>query len=93
TFLDDKDNMGIASKKDKKTKTHVIPYCQFTKLIICYLGRKHNINQRSASQFHLAEEDHRLGNLKFVHKGEEDEFFGMQIPKELITDKLFHIGK
>ncbi|GJT62123.1 retrovirus-related pol polyprotein from transposon TNT 1-94 [Tanacetum coccineum] len=57
----------------------------FTKLIICYLGRTHNIHQRFASLF---EEDHRLRNLKFVPKGEEDEVFGMQIPKELITDNI-----
>ncbi|GKA19349.1 hypothetical protein Tco_0699264 [Tanacetum coccineum] len=31
-------------------------------------------------------DDHHLGNLKFIPKGEEDEVFGMQIPKELITD-------
>ncbi|GJW21296.1 hypothetical protein Tco_0031918 [Tanacetum coccineum] len=88
TFLADKANLGIATKKDKKTKPYVIPYCQFTKLIICYLGRKHNINQRSGSPFNLAEDDHNLGNLKFVPKGEEDEVFGMQIPKELITDNI-----
>ncbi|GKA63824.1 hypothetical protein Tco_0763430, partial [Tanacetum coccineum] len=40
--------------------------------IICHLGRTHNIHQRSASPFHLAEEDHILGHLKFVPKGEED---------------------
>ncbi|GJT87755.1 hypothetical protein Tco_1069472 [Tanacetum coccineum] len=74
--------------KGKKTKPRVIPYCRFTKLIICYLGRTHNIHQRSASPFHLAEEDHRLGNLTFVPKGEDDEVFGMQIPKELITDNI-----
>ncbi|GJV56247.1 hypothetical protein Tco_1457252 [Tanacetum coccineum] len=87
-FLADKANLGIATKKDKKTKPYVIPYCQFTKLIICYLGRKHNINQRSGSPFNLAEDDHNLGNLKFVPKGEEDKVFGMQIPKELITDNI-----
>ncbi|GJS29395.1 hypothetical protein Tco_0490015 [Tanacetum coccineum] len=37
---------------------------------------------------HLAEKDHRLGNLKFVPKGEEDEVFGMQIPKEMITNNI-----
>nr|GEW88319.1 hypothetical protein [Tanacetum cinerariifolium] len=88
TFLADKANLGIATKKDKKTKPYVIPYCRFTKLIICYLGRKHNINQRSGSPFNMAEDDHRLGNLKFVPKGKEDEVFGMQIPKELITDNI-----
>ncbi|GKA70942.1 hypothetical protein Tco_0777081, partial [Tanacetum coccineum] len=88
TFLADKANLGIATKKDTKTKPYVIHYCQFTKLIICYLGRKHNINQRSGSPFNLAEDDHKHGNLKFVPKGEEDEVFGMQIPKELITDNI-----
>ncbi|GJS13770.1 copia protein [Tanacetum coccineum] len=34
-------------------------------------------------------EDHlSLGNLKFVPKGEDDEVFGMQIPKELITNNI-----
>ncbi|GJX25199.1 hypothetical protein Tco_0231495 [Tanacetum coccineum] len=50
----------IPTKKGKKDKPHVIPYCRFTKLIICYLGRIHNIHQRSASSFHLAKEDLRL---------------------------------
>ncbi|GKD12758.1 hypothetical protein Tco_1197165 [Tanacetum coccineum] len=88
TFLADKANMGIATKKDTEIKPHVIPYCRFAKLIICYLGRKHNINQRSGSLFNMTEVDHRLGNLKFILKGEEDEVFGMQIPKELITDNI-----
>ncbi|GKA78541.1 hypothetical protein Tco_0785078 [Tanacetum coccineum] len=88
TFLADKANLGIATQKGKKTKPHVILYCRFTKLIICYLGRTHNIHQRSESPFHLAEEDYRLGNIKFIPKGEEDEVFGMQIPKVLITDNI-----
>ncbi|GJZ93753.1 hypothetical protein Tco_0665956 [Tanacetum coccineum] len=88
TFLADKVNLGIASKKDKKSKPHVIPYCWFTKLIICHLGRKHNIYLRCGSPFNMAKDDHRLGNLKFIPKGEEDEVFGMQIPKELITDNI-----
>ncbi|GJR75967.1 hypothetical protein Tco_0088332 [Tanacetum coccineum] len=88
TFLADKANLGIVTKKDKKTKPHVIPYCWSTKLIIYYLGRKHNINQRSGSSLNLAEDDLRLGNLKFVPKGKEDEVFGMRILKELITDNI-----
>ncbi|GKC36600.1 hypothetical protein Tco_1048984 [Tanacetum coccineum] len=88
TFLADKANLGIATQKGKKTKPHVILYCRFTKLIICYLGRTHNIHQRSESPFHLAEEDYRLGNIKFIPKGEEDKVFGMQIPKVLITDNI-----
>ncbi|GJT33547.1 hypothetical protein Tco_0923966 [Tanacetum coccineum] len=88
TFLADKANLSIAPQKGKKTKRHVIPYCQFTKLIICHLGRTHNNHQRSASPLHLAEEDHRLGNLKFVPKGKEEVVFGMQIPKDLITNNI-----
>nr|GEW31197.1 hypothetical protein [Tanacetum cinerariifolium]GEY58702.1 hypothetical protein [Tanacetum cinerariifolium] len=52
------------TKKGKKTKPHVIPYSRFTKLIIYYLGRHHNIHQRSGSSLNLAEDDLSLGNLK-----------------------------
>ncbi|GJV36026.1 hypothetical protein Tco_1408503 [Tanacetum coccineum] len=88
TFLADKANLGIPTKKGKKTKPCVIPYFRFTKLIIYYLGRIHNIHQRSGSPLNLAEDDLSLGNLKFVPKGETDEVFRMQIPKELITDNI-----
>ncbi|GJW01440.1 retrovirus-related pol polyprotein from transposon TNT 1-94 [Tanacetum coccineum] len=88
TFLTDKANLGSPTKKGRKDKPHVIPYCRFTKLIICHLGRIHNIHQRSASPFHLAEEDLRLGNLKFVSKGKVDEVFGMPIPNELISNNI-----
>nr|GEW57928.1 retrovirus-related Pol polyprotein from transposon TNT 1-94 [Tanacetum cinerariifolium] len=74
------------TKKGKKTKPHVIPHSRFTKLIIYYLGRHHNIHQRSGSPFNLAEDDLSLDNLKFVPKGEIDEVFRMKIPEELITD-------
>ncbi|GKA41802.1 hypothetical protein Tco_0734462 [Tanacetum coccineum] len=43
---------------------------------------------RSASPFHLVEEDLILGNLKFVPKGEEEEVFGMPIPNELISNNI-----
>nr|GEZ75508.1 hypothetical protein [Tanacetum cinerariifolium] len=75
-------------KKGRKDKPHVITYCQFTKLIIFHLGRIHNIHLRSTSSFHLAEEDLRLGNLKFVHRGEKDEVFGMPIPNNLISNNI-----
>ncbi|GJW26823.1 hypothetical protein Tco_0040634 [Tanacetum coccineum] len=88
TFLTDKANLGSPTKKGRKDKPHIIPYCRFTKLIIYHLGRTHNIHQRSASSFHLAEEDLKLGNLKFVPKGEEDEVFGMPIPIELISNNI-----
>nr|GEY76305.1 hypothetical protein [Tanacetum cinerariifolium] len=64
TFLVDKANLGSPTKKGKKTKPHVIPYSQFIKLIIYYLGRHHNIHQRSGSPLNLAEDDLSLGNLK-----------------------------
>ncbi|GJZ44085.1 hypothetical protein Tco_0591340 [Tanacetum coccineum] len=60
----------------------------YPELIICHLGRIHNIHQRPASPFHLAKEDLRLGNLKFVPKGEVDEVFGMPIPNELISNNI-----
>ncbi|GJX39186.1 hypothetical protein Tco_0252489 [Tanacetum coccineum] len=88
TFLTDKANLGSPTKKGRKDKPHIIPYCRFTKLIICHLGRIHNIHQRSASLFHLAEEDLRLGNLKFVSKGKVNEVFGMPIPNELISNNI-----
>ncbi|GKB45044.1 hypothetical protein Tco_0889986 [Tanacetum coccineum] len=78
------------------------PYLDYSKLVHLYLcfnlaraiwsvwmhPRIHNIHQRSTSSFHLAEEDLRLGNLKFVPKGEEDEVFGMPIPNELISNNI-----
>ncbi|GKC30576.1 hypothetical protein Tco_1037870 [Tanacetum coccineum] len=88
TFLTDKSNLGNPTKKGRKDKPHVIPYFRFTKLIICHMGRIHNIHQRSASLFHLAEEDLRLGNLKFVSKGEVDEVFGILIANELISNNI-----
>ncbi|GJU61973.1 hypothetical protein Tco_1243808 [Tanacetum coccineum] len=88
TFLTDKANLASPTKKGRKDKPHVIPHCRFTKLIICHLGRTHNIHQRSASPFHLVEEDLRLGNLKFVPKGEKDEVFGMPIPNDLISNNI-----
>ncbi|GJS92355.1 hypothetical protein Tco_0799323 [Tanacetum coccineum] len=91
TFLTNKANLGSPTKKGGKDKPRVIPYCRFMKLIICHLGRTHNIHQRSTSPFHLAEEDLRLGNLKFVPKGEEDEVFGMPIPNELISNNIKNV--
>ncbi|GJR78526.1 hypothetical protein Tco_0149311 [Tanacetum coccineum] len=88
TFLTDKANLGSPIKKGRKDKPHVIPYCWFMKLIICHVGRIHNIHQRSTSIFHLAEENFRLGNLKFVPKGEVDKVFRMPIPNELISNNI-----
>nr|GFA01737.1 histone deacetylase 14 [Tanacetum cinerariifolium] len=88
TFLIDKANLGSPTKKGKKEKPYVIPYSRFTKLIIYYLERYHNIHQRSGSPLNLVEYDLSLGNLKFIPKGEIDEVFRMKIPEELITDNI-----
>ncbi|GJZ15168.1 retrovirus-related pol polyprotein from transposon TNT 1-94 [Tanacetum coccineum] len=52
------------------------------------LRRARKTSLMSASLFHLAEQDLRLGNLKFVSKGEADEVFGMPIPNELISNNI-----
>ncbi|GKD38044.1 hypothetical protein Tco_1258251 [Tanacetum coccineum] len=70
TFFSDATNLKVPSKKPKP---HVIPYCRFTKLIICYLGGRHNIHKRPQSPLHITAYDYSLGNLKFVPKGELDE--------------------
>nr|GEV54537.1 histone deacetylase 14 [Tanacetum cinerariifolium] len=88
TFLTNKANMDSPTKKGRKDKPHVILFCRFTKLIIYRLGRIHDIHQRSTSSFHLAEEELRLGNLKFFPKGEVDEVFGMPIPNKLISNNI-----
>nr|GEY29516.1 hypothetical protein [Tanacetum cinerariifolium] len=47
--------------------------------------------QIHTSPFHLVEEDLRLGNLKFVPKGEDYEVFGMPIPNKLISNNIRNI--
>ncbi|GJX38880.1 retrovirus-related pol polyprotein from transposon TNT 1-94, partial [Tanacetum coccineum] len=85
TFFIDAANLKV---KTKKPKPHVIPYCRFTKLIVYYLGNKHNIHRRPESPIHVTGDDYLLGNLKFVPKGKNDEVFGMDVPKELITSAI-----
>ncbi|GKE28249.1 hypothetical protein Tco_1443633, partial [Tanacetum coccineum] len=72
----------------KKPKHHVIPYYRFTKLIIYYLGGRHNIHRRPQSPIHIMADDYQLGNPKFVNKGGVDEVFGMPIHKGLITEAI-----
>ncbi|GJX13583.1 hypothetical protein Tco_0205341 [Tanacetum coccineum] len=85
TFFSHRASLSIPSKK---STPHVIPYCRFTKLIIYYLGSRHNIHRRPKSSIHVTGDDFPLGNLKFVPKGEKDEVFGKPIPKELITEAI-----
>nr|GEV31414.1 copia protein [Tanacetum cinerariifolium] len=88
TLVDQAHQFVSPPSECQEDKPHVIPYCRFTKLIIYYLGRIHNIHQRSGSPLNLAEDDLSLGNIKFVPKGEINKVFGMQILKELITNNI-----
>ncbi|GJT44388.1 retrovirus-related pol polyprotein from transposon TNT 1-94 [Tanacetum coccineum] len=65
TFFSHRASLSIPSKKPTP---HIIPYCRFTKLIIYYLGSRHNIHQRPESLVHVTGDDFPLGNLKFVPK-------------------------
>ncbi|GKC11899.1 retrovirus-related pol polyprotein from transposon TNT 1-94 [Tanacetum coccineum] len=85
TFFSDAASIKVPPKKPKP---HVIPYCRFTKLIICYLGGRHNIHKRSQSPFNITVDDYSLGNLKYVLKGGLDEVFRIPIPKDLLTDAI-----
>ncbi|GKB56426.1 hypothetical protein Tco_0912612 [Tanacetum coccineum] len=85
TFFSHRANLNIPSKK---STPHIIPYCWFTKLIIYYLGSRHNIHRRLGSTVHITRDDFPLGNLKFVPKGKKDEVFGKPIPQELITEAI-----
>nr|GEW16029.1 hypothetical protein [Tanacetum cinerariifolium] len=86
TFFADAANLKTSTKKP--SKPHVIPYCRFTKLIICCLGHKHDIHRRPESPYHVRNDDFLLRNLKFIPKGKKDEVFGMAIPKDLITEAI-----
>ncbi|GJU83712.1 hypothetical protein Tco_1286077 [Tanacetum coccineum] len=79
-----------ASLKDPKKKAVplLIPYGRFTKMIIYYLGSTSDVHKRPESPCHLPGDDFRLGNLKFISKGETDEVVGMVIPKQLITQAI-----
>nr|GEU80915.1 hypothetical protein [Tanacetum cinerariifolium] len=85
TFFTHRDSNKIPSKKPTP---HVILYCQFTKLIIYYLGSKYDIHRRLESPRHVTGDEFLLGNLKFIPKGEKDEVFRMPIPKESITEAI-----
>ncbi|GKA42627.1 hypothetical protein Tco_0735287 [Tanacetum coccineum] len=78
----------LLSIPSKKSTPQVIPYHRFTKLIIYYLGSRHNIHRRLESPVYITGDDFLLGNLKFVHKGEKDEVFGKPILKELIIEDI-----
>nr|GEY44673.1 hypothetical protein [Tanacetum cinerariifolium] len=69
---------------------HFVSRMALNNLYQPWRGRNHNIHQRSTSLLNLAEDDLRLGNLKFVPKGKIYEVFGMQIPKELITNNIMN---
>nr|GEY98084.1 hypothetical protein [Tanacetum cinerariifolium] len=72
----------------KKPNHPVIPYFQFTKWIIYYLGGRYNIYRRPQSPVHIMTDDYLLGNLEFVSKEGVDEVFGIPIPKDLIINAI-----
>ncbi|GJY58096.1 hypothetical protein Tco_0457988 [Tanacetum coccineum] len=61
---------------------------EFVQAMQTFLTHKANL----VSLFHLAEEDLRLGNLKFISKGKIDEVFGMPIPNELISNNIRNVS-
>ncbi|GKA48359.1 hypothetical protein Tco_0741317 [Tanacetum coccineum] len=79
TFLTDMANLGSPTKKGRKDKPHVIPYCRFTKLIIFHLGRTHNIHHRSASLFSSCEKTSD-SIISIVSKGEAMKSLECQFP-------------
>ncbi|GJT14112.1 putative ribonuclease H-like domain-containing protein [Tanacetum coccineum] len=84
-FFSDMANLKVPTKKPKPL---VILYHRFTKLIIYYLGSRHNIHRRPQSPIHITADDYPLNNLKFISKEGVDEVFGMPIPKDLITNAI-----
>nr|GEW25120.1 monodehydroascorbate reductase [Tanacetum cinerariifolium] len=88
SFIEDKKNLALHTQGKKKANPLVIPSVRFTKLIIHYLQSKHKFHPRPDSSLHLTYEEYVLGYLKFSAKGAKQEFFGMSIPNELITDDI-----
>ncbi|GJW52711.1 retrovirus-related pol polyprotein from transposon TNT 1-94 [Tanacetum coccineum] len=79
-FFTHRANLHIPTKKPTP---HVIPYCRFTKLIISYLGSRHNIHRRHESVVHIMGDDFLLakegGNKKTTSKADN--------PQKLISAK------
>ncbi|GKB24507.1 hypothetical protein Tco_0863908 [Tanacetum coccineum] len=89
TFFSHKaSHKGSLKDPKKKAVPLFIPYGQFTKMIIYYLGSTSDVHRRPESPRHLPGDDFLLGNLKFIPKGETYEVFGMAIPKQLITEAI-----
>ncbi|GJS31786.1 hypothetical protein Tco_0492406 [Tanacetum coccineum] len=65
--------------RDPKNKAVplLIPYGRFTKMIIYYLGSTSDVHKRPESPCHLPGDDFLLGNLKFISKGETNEYLEM----------------
>ncbi|GJX53443.1 retrovirus-related pol polyprotein from transposon TNT 1-94 [Tanacetum coccineum] len=85
TFFSHRANLNIPTKKPTP---HIIPYCRFIKLIIYFLGSRHNIHRRHVSPVHITGDDFLFRNLNFVPKGEKDEVFRKPILQELITKAI-----
>nr|GEW45348.1 putative Gag-Pol polyprotein [Tanacetum cinerariifolium] len=70
TFFTDKANLSLPIKKPKP---HVIPFCQFEKLIIYYLGSRHNIHRKPGTN-HLDDEEDVEPQTAYEIPVEDDEY-------------------
>ncbi|GKB02122.1 reverse transcriptase domain-containing protein [Tanacetum coccineum] len=66
-----------------------IPYPRFTKVIINhFLSNRNSLPKRQASFINKIKYGSVLGKLKFVHKGEEHQKYGMSIPDSMMSDAI-----
>ncbi|GKA70860.1 hypothetical protein Tco_0776999 [Tanacetum coccineum] len=79
----------IDSRQISTEKKELLPFPRFTKLIIKYILSHHNIvSKRLQSNKHGIKLDAVLKNLKFANKGEKDPIYGMEIPKDMLSDEI-----
>nr|GEW26580.1 hypothetical protein [Tanacetum cinerariifolium] len=68
TFITDRKNLAIASRRKKKTTHLLISNVRLTKLIIYHLKTMHNIHLRTGSPLHYSHDESILNTLRFVGK-------------------------
>ncbi|GJZ18191.1 hypothetical protein Tco_0554314 [Tanacetum coccineum] len=79
----------IDSRQISTKKKELLPFPRFTKLIIKHILPHHNIvSKRLQSDKHGIKLDAVLKNLKFANKGAKDPIYGMEIPKEMLSDEI-----
>ncbi|GKE32799.1 hypothetical protein Tco_1452121 [Tanacetum coccineum] len=66
-----------------------MPYPRFTKVIINhFFSNRNSLPKRQASFINKIKYDSVLGKLKFIHKGEEHQKYGMSIPDSMMSDAI-----